>query len=94
MRSVRPLAAGALAAGALLTASPAGAANCVGEASTFVVCVVPPTPVVGERILCVFAGGEECTEVPVPTVGLSGDADVNCGGPKLQATCYVVNNLL
>jgi hypothetical protein len=86
--------AGALTAGALL-ASPAGAANCVGEQSLLYVCVTAPDVVTGEKPYCFYVGGDTCTRVNVPTATVQGPADVDCHGPKacelnfLAAVCEV-----
>ena len=91
----RPLVLGALAAGSLLATSPAVAAErCVGEASTFVVCVTTPTVTTGEQTYCVYAGGSRCTEVDVPTVGTTGEAGVECGGSTMWILmCAFIGNL-
>lgn len=76
----RPLAAVALAGGALL-AQPATAASCVGEHSVYYVCVTLPTVGEGSTPLCVYAGGEECQPVNVPTPTVDGlpEVDAECG---------------
>jgi hypothetical protein len=80
MRLTRPLVAAALAFGSLLVASPAGAATCVGEQTYLYFCASTPTIDRGSEELCVYAGGDQCQPVSVPTVGLSGEFDSGCGG--------------
>lgn len=77
---IRTLSAAALAAASLLVSSAPANAACVGERSTFYVCVTAPTVGVGEETYCVFAGGDECTDVSVPVPHTSGEIDVDCGG--------------
>jgi hypothetical protein len=76
---IRSLGATALTAASLLAAAPANAA-CVGEQSTLYVCVTAPEVTLGERSYCVYAGGDDCTEVAVPVPETSGEAEVSCGG--------------
>lgn len=90
----RPLLLGMLAAGAAFAQPATAATYCLGEASLVVVCADTPDPVVGSRDLCVYVLSTSCTTVTVPTAGVVGNADVNCGGNSLRATCYVVNNLI
>ena len=90
----RPLAAGAFALAALL-ATPADAA-CVGEQSIAYVCVTPPIVVLGEHEYCVYAGDDTCRPVSVPTVGTSGQLEVECHGmlgcpASLMVICQIQN---
>ncbi len=81
MRALTRLLVPVLALSAAALAQPAGAAvYCAGEASTFVACAETPDPTLGSRDLCVFLGPPPCTPMTVPTVGLVGSPDVNCGG--------------
>lgn len=75
----RPLAVAALGLGALL-ASPAEAASCVGEDTLLYLCAHTPDVTPGTRTLCVYAGGDTCTEVDVPNPSVSGAAGTTCGG--------------
>lgn len=76
---LRPLLAAALAAGALLGASPANAA-CAGTAQTVFVCVTPPTVTPDPITQCVYLLTDECEDVTVPFYSVSGGGEVTCGG--------------
>lgn len=79
MNAPRILGLAAVAVAAVL-ALPAGATSCVGEQSTAYVCVTPPGIGLGSTPLCVYAGGDTCKPVDVPTPVLTGCPSAGWGG--------------
>ncbi len=86
----RALLAAAVAAGLSFVASPSAEAACVGEQSIFYVCATTPTPSVGSTTYCVFLGGDTCEPVSVPTVTLTGETSVRCGGSLQLTACRIL----
>lgn len=90
----RTLLAAALAAGAAFVASPAAEAACLGEQSTFYVCATTPMPNVGSTTYCVYAGGDTCEPVSVPSVYWTGDESFYCGGSIHLRACELVGEII